>query len=49
MSPDNPESFGSEDDKVRRLELFIRTYGLNDVNNKDIIKCVIDRLEYLVC
>lgn len=48
MSPDNPESFGSEDDKHRRLELFIRTYGLNNISNKEIIKCVIDRLEYLV-
>jgi hypothetical protein len=48
MSPDNLENFGSEDDKKRRLNLFITTYGLNDNNNKEIIKYVIDRLEYLV-
>lgn len=48
MSPDNPENFGNEDDKHRRLDLFIRTYGLNDKDNKKIIKYVIQRLEYLI-
>lgn len=48
MSPDNPENFGSEDDKHRRLSLFTKTYVLNDRDNKEIIKYVIQRIEYLV-
>lgn len=48
MSPDNSESFGSEDDKLRRLKLFISTYGLIDISYKDIIDSVMDRLKYLI-
>lgn len=48
MSPDNPENFGDEDDKKRRLEIFRDTYGLNETSNAIIIDWVIRRLEYLV-
>ncbi len=48
MAPDNPENFGSEDDKKRRFDLFIKTYGLSDRDNMEIIKCVIQRLEFLM-
>lgn len=48
MSPDNPENFGSEEDKHRRLELFIKTYGLKDIYSHEIINYVTERLEYLV-
>jgi thiamine kinase-like enzyme len=48
MSPDNPESFGDEEDKNRRLRLFISTYGLNDISYKEILGSVIARLQYLI-
>ncbi|WP_157950079.1 aminoglycoside phosphotransferase family protein [Vallitalea okinawensis] len=48
MSPDNPENFGSEEDKHRRLSLFINTYGLDSIDNQEIIQWVVQRLEYLV-
>ena len=48
MSPDNPENFGSEDDKLRRLKLFIETYGLRVNDDKELFDSVIRRLEYLI-
>ena len=40
MSPDNPENFGSEADKRRRLQLFLHTYGLKDSNSEGVIETV---------
>lgn len=48
MSPDNIENFGSDEDKKRRMKLFLQTYGLTDISYSEIINQVIKRLEYLV-
>jgi len=48
MSDDNPENFGSEDDKLRRLKLFSETYGLKVSDDKELFSCVIKRLENLI-
>jgi len=48
MSRDNPENFGSEDDKLRRLRLFIETYGLKVSDDKELFNCVVRRLEHLI-
>lgn len=48
MSANNPENFGSEEDKQRRFDLFIKTYGITGIDNKRIIQVVIKRLEYLI-
>lgn len=48
MSQDNPESFGTEEDKRRRFNLFIDTYGLNEMDSREIVSYVVKRLEYLI-
>lgn len=48
MSLDNPENFGSEEDEHRRLDLFIKTFGLKDYDDKEVIKYVLQRLDLLV-
>ena len=48
MSEDNPESFGSELDKSRRIEKFIEAYGTDIVDWDNVFNCVIGRLEFLV-
>ena len=48
MSDDNPESFGHKDDKIRRLDLFVQSYGQDQIDRDEILPWVIRRLEYLI-
>lgn len=48
MAPENPESFGTEEDKKRRITLFMNTYGLGEIPYDQVINWVIKRIEYLV-
>jgi len=48
MDESNPENFGSRLDKQRRLELFLEAYGSDVLDEDDIFKTVISRLEYLI-
>lgn len=48
MSPDNPENFGNEKDKVRRFNLFLSTYGIEDSYSDETVNWVIRRLNYLI-
>ncbi len=48
MAADNPECFGDEDGKKRRLKLFLETYGMQDMTMKEILDWVIKRLDYLI-
>lgn len=48
MAPENPESYGSKEDQMRRLRLFLEEYGELNCDIKTMLQTVIDRLTYLV-
>lgn len=48
MAPSNIESFGTEEDKKRRLKVFLNTYEIISSQEKEVINSVIKRLEYLI-
>lgn len=48
MHPDNPEDFGDEASKLRRLTLFCDTYGLEETNHHVLYDWVVKRLEALI-
>lgn len=48
MSNNNPENFGSELDKSRRINLFMEAYGRDMVDWDQLYKYVIRRLEFLI-
>ena len=47
-NPDNPEGFGSEEEKVNRCRLFCDVYGLSKARRGGLISIVVERLQYLV-
>ncbi len=48
MDKENEEDFGTEEDKERRLNLFIEAYGLEGIDKKTILEWVIKRVEGVV-
>ena len=46
--PDNPDGFGSEQEKAERAQLFCNAYGLAQTNRLSLIELVIERLQVLV-
>ncbi|WP_197659900.1 aminoglycoside phosphotransferase family protein [Mobilitalea sibirica] len=48
MSPDNPENFGKEEDKIKRMDLFLASYGVEHYKLSEVIEWVINRLQYLI-
>jgi hypothetical protein len=49
MAPSNPENFGSEEDKHRRLRLFMDSYEVySSSDNVEILKWIGNRLEFLI-
>lgn len=48
MAPENPESFGSRAEQLRRLRLFLEAYGAFSCHIKTVLETVIKRLTYLV-
>lgn len=48
MSPENPESYGSKTEQLRRLKLFLNEYGEFNKNIRAVLETVIERLRYTV-
>jgi len=48
INPDNPDGFGSEQEKINRSRLFCDVYGLSKARREGLITTVVERLQYLV-
>lgn len=48
MNPDNPENFGEDEDKLRRIKVFMTAYGLPSVSTEVILDRVIERVMALI-
>lgn len=48
IHPNNPDGFGTEQEKFKRAHLFCDAYGLSKENRAGLIQLVIERLESLV-
>lgn len=47
-SSSNPEDFGTEQEKLQRLDVFLEAYGFAGINRLDIIMTAIKRVQSLV-
>lgn len=46
--PNNPDGFGSEQEKIKRAQLFCDAYGLTKAERAGLVSLVIERLQILV-